>query len=306
MRTPDELQAELEKRGLGAFAALIFEHRQACVRFSLEKAGEYDLFSHEVDDQTAVGSSKLGGYPDVPSGFVWPTGEDAVTREGVALPFLAQVRLADIARFDEGKALPQTGLLSFFFDFMYLSEQGWHVFYFEDETARLERRPAPSNIVAYNVLAHHVPGVESPYHLHFRGGDSIPDATALEIEAPFQRIATENGITRQSDLYALMDAYNALCFEGEAFPSHQLLGHEAIDYGRATAASWWMGLQNEALVGQDAAEEDISKWRLLFQVDNDHRAGLEIGSGNGVIAFYIREEDLKRADFSNVFGTYLK
>lgn len=215
MRTPNDWRVELEKRGLSAFAPLVLKHLQPCVRVSLQKAGEYDVLSYVVHDETTVGSSKLGGYPDVPPDFVWPTVESAETGNVVAVPFLAQICLDDLGTRYNGNALPHTGLLSFFFDFTFLSEHGWRVFYFEDEPAQLERRPVPSNIVAYNE-SHYFPGIESPYQLRFRRGESIPFVSSVEIEAPFERIAAANGIIKRSSLYHLMDAYNALCFDGGA------------------------------------------------------------------------------------------
>jgi uncharacterized protein YwqG len=64
-----------------------------------------------------VATSKLGGAPDLPAGFAWPTYADK------ALAFVAQLRLAEMpptAR--EALALPEDGLLSFFYE---ADEQPW-------------------------------------------------------------------------------------------------------------------------------------------------------------------------------------
>jgi hypothetical protein len=74
------------------------------------------------DSATApVGISRVGGLPDLPPGFPWPTGHDYpatlsgdITGERRLAGFLAQIQLAEIADTLAGRDLPSTGLLSFF------------------------------------------------------------------------------------------------------------------------------------------------------------------------------------------------
>lgn len=56
----------------------------------------------------AVGGSKFGGHPDLPSGVDWPR-----CKEG-PLGFLGQIAVADLRNFQVAQSLPQDGLLSFF------------------------------------------------------------------------------------------------------------------------------------------------------------------------------------------------
>jgi uncharacterized protein YwqG len=56
------------------------------------------------------GRSRLGGSPDVPPGFVWPTWS------GRELGFLGQIDLAVVAAVDAGTCLRREGLLLFFYD----------------------------------------------------------------------------------------------------------------------------------------------------------------------------------------------
>ena len=67
------------------------------------------------------GVSKLGGRPDLPPGFAWPTGRDCkATYYGDAddtdrlAGFLGQINLDEIAHTQAAKVLPPTGMLSFF------------------------------------------------------------------------------------------------------------------------------------------------------------------------------------------------
>jgi uncharacterized protein (TIGR02996 family) len=69
----------------------------------------------------AVGASKIGGLPDLPTGFVWPPGGDchAIYNDDTGgtdrlAGFMAQVNFAEIAHTLAAKDLPETGLLAFF------------------------------------------------------------------------------------------------------------------------------------------------------------------------------------------------
>ena len=56
------------------------------------------------------GGTRLGGRPDLPPGFRWPS------RDGHDLGFVAQVNLAGVAAVDADAPLPHDGLLLFFYD----------------------------------------------------------------------------------------------------------------------------------------------------------------------------------------------
>jgi Domain of unknown function (DUF1963) len=61
-----------------------------------------------VKGRAALGQSKVGGKPDLPSGFEWPCeGDD----DDAPLGFVAQLNLAELRSADLGKQLPATGML---------------------------------------------------------------------------------------------------------------------------------------------------------------------------------------------------
>src|SRR5437764_367583 len=69
------------------------------------------LATTRVDEPTLkIGTSKIGGIPDLPPGFVWPQ------CNGLPQSFLAQIHLADIAVYDADTLLPHVGMLWFFYD----------------------------------------------------------------------------------------------------------------------------------------------------------------------------------------------
>lgn len=61
-----------------------------------------------ADADIPLGHSKLGGRPDVPRDFEWPTGD-------VPCWFIAQINLAEMQSLKTGFRLPRAGLLAFFY-----------------------------------------------------------------------------------------------------------------------------------------------------------------------------------------------
>ena len=88
--------------GLGHVADKITSLTRPCYRLR-RKIG--------VAEQLPIGTSRLGGSPDVPAGFVWP--QTTNTRSPEDMEFVAQIRLTDLPP-PLPEPLPPNGLLSFF------------------------------------------------------------------------------------------------------------------------------------------------------------------------------------------------
>lgn len=58
----------------------------------------------------SIGDSKIGGYPDLPEGILWPTWNRK------KLQFLAQLNMSDVSKTVVGKNFPDRGTLLFFYD----------------------------------------------------------------------------------------------------------------------------------------------------------------------------------------------
>ena len=93
------------------------------------------------DAEIAIGASKFGGAPDVATGFEWPLWNE------LPLSFVAQINLDEIAAFDIENKLPDSGLLSFFYDlnedgdwpFGEIGDEGgWRVFHFAESLTRID------------------------------------------------------------------------------------------------------------------------------------------------------------------------
>ena len=102
MTEHETFQGKLAAAGLGHVAGKISQLARPCYRLR-RKIG--------LEEQMSIGTSRLGGSPDVPAGFMWPQVTNA--RKPEDMEFVAQIRLADFPA-PLPEAAPQQGLLSFF------------------------------------------------------------------------------------------------------------------------------------------------------------------------------------------------
>lgn len=88
------------------------------------------VYEVEVETSLVRGSSKIGGSPDLPKNMAYPTDS-----EGTLFEFIAQINLEEIAPFDKENKLPNSGVLSFFFN---NKTAECCVLYFEDENLEMK------------------------------------------------------------------------------------------------------------------------------------------------------------------------
>jgi uncharacterized protein YwqG len=272
------------------------------------------------DAKIKRGASKLGGAPDLPPDTPWPTAklplprkhgpitgglrdELALPADGtIALPFVAQIALADVAKHDKAKLLPRQGLLSFFYD-----NTGWnecagtrrtfHAFLhparvrvlYTPSTKGVVRLAAPPAVPVTHAAAKLAKPVAEP---------TLPDAESCW----FFEGGTISDRRRQLALTGTQrSAYIAARYDARANrKTRMLLGH--ADY----VQPW--GLENGYLTSHDhlfpeepALERspklvrDFQAAQLLLQISHD-----AFGRG-GRLFFFIRSADLAAGDFSRVW-----
>jgi len=100
MITHEKLLELIQAHGLGRYADAILNAARPAIHMSRKRVAG--------DTQIPVGASKLGGSPDLPPDFIWPQWDCT------PLTFIGQFNLSDVAPFDVERALPVTGILSFF------------------------------------------------------------------------------------------------------------------------------------------------------------------------------------------------
>lgn len=258
-----------------------FIHTTGLTRVSAEiEQGAFPsvrLRVHTIDEtQFKPGITRFGGLPDVLPKWVWPE------YHGLALPFVGQINLAEVASYSTISPLPDSGILSFFFDVDAFFETWprnaatWKVEY-------IEHAPSTSQYIALSEMI----CPKSTYH---------PCAVICSLEwtlphydpydpTSLQRLGLSQPLTEE-EMWAYFRLQVALAEQEEAkyhTPLHRFLGHPD-----PVQVDMHAGLEGEA-----------SDWLLLFQMDSDGLPGTDWGD-TGRIYYWIRKQDALRRDFSQV------
>ncbi|MBN8562096.1 MAG: DUF1963 domain-containing protein [Leptolyngbya sp. UWPOB_LEPTO1] len=243
----------------------------------------------------SIGTSRIGGLPDVPQDFEYPY------CQGHPLGFLAQINCSDLINYDVGSALPHRGMLYFFYDMV---EKPWgydpkhrggsavvHIPAATSETLSRYELPLGSNIEELCL---------QEYNIGFKVIPSLPSHYASTIfdQEDFNPEEIDNYFNLLNDL-------KQECVQDE--PLHQLLGHSNNLQGdmQIECQLVFHGLYCGNSSGyQDPRAKvlkiDASEWRLLLQIDSDDDIGAMWGDV-GLIFFWIRKFDLKERQFSKTW-----
>lgn len=285
----DDMLTELANaHGFGDQVALLQRYVLPCIGLTVEPTPNY-----------AVSSSRIGGVPDLPASFQWPT------NKGRPLDFLLQVDLSDVAPLDPARSFPQSGLLSFFYD---LEEQPWGydpqelegyaVRFFPALSDLRRRRPPNSAVVLSEAAIRFWPATSLPGY-GSRAGDRLRD----DLKA-----AQGNGpdLDHLSDLSRSLFRAQAPTKEG---PWHQLGGHSHNVQGdmQLEAQLVMNGLYCGNYSGYHdpraaELERTCEDWSLLLQLDSDDDAGFMWGDC-GMLYYWARSADIAGRDFTKAWMT---
>lgn len=262
-----------------------------------EKIGKYlrhaITITTECRDDIALGASKFGGTPDLPPDWSWPTRKDRKSGQERSLDFVAQINFAESKTYDVEGELPAHGILYLFYDldaqpwgFDPAERDGYHVAYYDGDTAQLQPRPAPQNSNHDYALG--------AARLHYGG--------RLESPNPYGFLITTAGLDEEED-ETYTDAYNAL--QDEYALSHKLLGHSENIQGDMELECQLV--TNGLYCGDPSGYQDpraaaliagAADWVLLLQIDSDEdNCGMMWGD-SGRIYLWIRREDLQARRFA--------
>jgi uncharacterized protein YwqG len=277
----------LVEHGYGAQALIIRRYALPCVGFSIGERG-----------RCPTGSSRFGGGPDAPRPFRWPM------FAARPLDFLLQVNLRELAAHPKDIALPESGILTFFYD---LANQPWgydpeevyaiRVLYFPEGTA-LERRSPQDPDLALEEAA-----------LSFWPALSIPRFGSRAFERLEQELSAAGGA--EGNARGAYDKLSRDLFRAAApaatGPSHRIGGHaENVQGDMQLEAQLVMnGLYCGDETGyKDPRRKELEKtceeWSLLLQLDSDDDAELMWGD-LGMLYSWARASDLRKGDFSRVW-----
>jgi uncharacterized protein YwqG len=287
----------LEEYGLRGRTSELRRHALPAIAFSI------------TEERTT--RSSFGGAPLVPSGFEWPSYTPAprrylpavLERLGIAAPpepvsreldFLLQIDLRELRQHEVTSELPQSGMLSFFYDcgnqpwgYDPAHQDGFRVVLFEGDN--LVARAAPT-------------GQLESRGVKFWRAETLPHVGSRSYE----------------DLVKALDVSGAYCdflrdFERQTYGReggfHRLLGHSANIQGDMQLEAQ---LVSNGLYCGDASgysdprakalEAGASDWVLLLQLDSDDGARIMWGDA-GMLYFWIRRQDLAARRFDRTWLT---
>ena len=232
-----------------------------------------------------AGETKFGGRPDLPYGFEWPrfACEDGETRP---LAFLAQINLADVSAHGAGGLLPETGLLSFFYE---TETQPWGFTPDDAGSARVYWFDCAGTLVPTDVP---------------EGAEMLPERGAElcgELTVPaYEELDSECGYEEYCEAVSLLG------FDPDAEPAYaRLLGWPELIQGpmeeecERVSRGRDCGTPEGYADGSGAESADIAakarEWRLLFCMGSDDDGAMFGDCVN--IYFWMRESDLRERRF---------
>ena len=257
-----EFEKQAGEAGLSRIAPQLWESALPAVGFTLSPEG----------DPRPVGTSKLGGSPDLPASFAWPANE---------IDFLLQINLADIRNYELQGLLPSEGMLTFFYDMdnepwgMDADDRDGFCVVYTPANIPLEPREVPE--------PEYAPG-DCPIRFH-------PLLTLPHCESfAYESLIASLELTEKEDNAAadFPDEFEKSQFPSEEPSNHHLLGHAA-------------NIQNDMapevcnLLGGNADE-----WMLLLQFDSDRTPKMMWADG-GKLYYWIRKQDLADRKFDRIW-----
>jgi hypothetical protein len=291
----DSLLARLTTAGLRRAASDIIRLSMPSIRMDCRRAPDHMALP--------LGSSKLGGEPDLRPGQSWPAWR------GAPMAFIAQVNLADVAAYDEERHLPVSGLLSFFCAMDGSADRvipeprdraSWMVSHFDGDIAALVRVPLPW---------------ELPEDLHFRACPAIfsreptlPAAESREILAlklsDREQHAYMDLLTDEADVAFRSMAHRLLGYplvlDRSPLITGYLEAHGIPDPLEPAVQAVFDGGRELHRKLRDLQQKAEAEWRLLLQVCSNEEAQMDWS--DGVLNFCIPKEALPQRDFARVWA----
>lgn len=242
-----------------------------------------------------MGSSRMGGTPDLPDIIEWPSWEPVILtnprsktvtkKERQPLDFIAQISLDEVYDLAGGEDLPKQGMLYFFYD---ARVQPWgfdpddqgssRVIFYDGPKNKLKRRPPPAPCLDTVDCA-----------LTFKQGWTVRNTLRFD---------------QEEDLFTFEKLLEDLDGEGT---THRLLGQPyaiqddmELECQLVTNGIYCGDPSGYNSPEREKLEGGAGDWRLLFQVDSDDMAGFMWGD-LGSIYFWIKHQDLLDRKFENVW-----
>ena len=278
--------ARLEAAKLGRHVGPLTAVMGPCLEIETEVTG---------DERLAIGESKLGGWPDLGEGTAWPA------IDGRPLPFIAQLRLDEVAEILPGCELPQTGLLSIFFDGDFAGypddrrpDRCRVLFDHGSALRRMPPTPPMADEFVFRACA-----------AYFTPHVTLPPVEEIYVEGELPVIPAVHPILERS---ADRSRYQRVRRRLRTL-AHRLLGHPDDLQGGELKLALVRDLDREdryryedyEWTNLEAMVAEMRQWRLLFQIATDPAPQMSWGDG-GLVHVWIRDEDLRAHRFDRVYA----
>jgi hypothetical protein len=245
------------------------------------------ITTHLVCDELPLGSSKIGGLPDLPPHLVWPTNTQR------SLSFIAQLNLGEVPYRTTDAPIPKTGMLYFFYDIVDLpctheasGIKNWHIWYYP-ATNDITRCAAPLDIT-----------------------DSVDDLTLLRPALITWKSETTYPEWSNTIVWKLFGAESeahydavleAVVATGMAVPNRDsLVYHRCSGYPDTIQPVDMVQECMEVLLPEETAYND---WQLLLQIDSDTTNADTLWADSGRLYFWVLKQDAEKHCFDRVWLT---
>ncbi|WP_271769830.1 DUF1963 domain-containing protein [Aquimarina algiphila] len=243
----------------------------------------------EIDKNITIGESKIGGKPDLPEKFDWPTYNNE------PLAFCAQYNCKDLTIFDSEDKLPNEGML---YIFVYIDKEwpgflnkkgSYKVIYIRDQK-NLRRTEFPDTFFEE--------GRFKSASIEFFEYFTLPDLKSSKLHNLSKKYGNFNSFHQSTS-----DFIDKIC--GQSVDNyHQLLGEDRPVQGCVgyDFASNELNIRTmEAYLSKQGEIFQLAEtFEILIQLDcNDSNTDLNKFGGSSVIYFGIKSEIIKDRDYEN-------
>lgn len=243
--------------------------------------------------ELAVGISKIGGHPDLPTGFQWPRFHEK------PLAFIAQYNCSELKKYDQENLFPSKGMLYLFFCLPdswcdeLLTETGSFKIIYHPSHRKLVKTDFPDDYIPHQILA--------PATVDFFEYYTPPDEESLQLQTLYRNPFFE-------DFYGeIVDSINEITGQSDDI-LHQMGGEDrSIDKSVMLhfAEKEWLEIKKAGVSLHQSRLETINRLRkqyqLLLQLDcYDANTDLRRFNGHSVIYFGIKTADLRKKQFEDV------
>lgn len=286
-RDRENLRKLIRETGFEAIEDYLLQHARPSIRVYTGRV--------ENEDSIPLGSSKIGGRPDLPRDMEWATATRG--NKTYSLLFVAQFNLAEIKPYDEENLLPESGILYFFADNIwdnFLINEA-RVIHFNGDLSLLERKDFPEDIPP-------TPPQEWGERFDPCAVTFVPEINLPGIDANWVEPDIPAGKT-WDDLFEL----EQLSDYSYPNPNYGFIVNRLLGYNYGIPADMQLKCQlivetgrpyNATKEQREHAKQRKDDWQLLFQMDSDENAGM-MWSDAGVMCFYVRRQDLETRNFDH-------